>query len=205
MSRHKLLKWSIALTLTSGDDKIDRCAIKEPVSAVNNQHVHIPTPTPKVSVTIQDAALQQVQIPIDHDDPSLSPVVSNAGPSHQTSRAASVASCNEDKTEAQMMEEGENDNTADESHISPADMLDGADDPHEGIVNETNINPPTLDGNQGGSVLVTSTPKLQLSAPMSILDHPFVGDAYQLYKANQATMKRYLSSSASDDKSPPVA
>ncbi|CAF1603263.1 unnamed protein product [Didymodactylos carnosus] len=34
MSRHKLLKGSVSLTLTSGDDKIDRCAIVQAVSTI---------------------------------------------------------------------------------------------------------------------------------------------------------------------------
>ncbi|CAF1229629.1 unnamed protein product [Didymodactylos carnosus] len=165
----------------------------------------MPTPTAKVSVTIQDTALQQDQIPINHDNPFLSPIVSNAAPSQHASSDASVAICNQDKVEAQMMEEGkkDQDNNVDENHDSPADMPGGADDPHDGIVNETNINPTTLDSNQCGSGLVTSTPRSQLGVSTSILDHPFVGDAYQLYKGNQATMKRYLNSSASDEPNMP--
>ncbi|CAF0942152.1 unnamed protein product, partial [Didymodactylos carnosus] len=120
-------------------------------------HVHILTPTPKVLITIQGTALQQDQIPINHDDPSLSPIVSNAGPSQHASSDEGVAFCNQDEVEAQMIEEGEKDqdNNVDENHNSPADMPDGADDPHDGIVNETNINPTTLDNNQCGSGLVT--------------------------------------------------
>ncbi|CAF4370091.1 unnamed protein product, partial [Didymodactylos carnosus] len=40
--------------------------------------------------------------------------------------------------EAQMMEEvkKDQDNNVDENHDSPADMPGGADDPHDGIVNE---------------------------------------------------------------------
>ncbi|CAF1172726.1 unnamed protein product, partial [Didymodactylos carnosus] len=57
---------------------------------------------------------------------------------------------------SQTVEEGENqENNVDENHDSPTDMPSGEDDPHEGIINETNINPTTLDSNQGGSVLVT--------------------------------------------------
>ncbi|CAF1601258.1 unnamed protein product, partial [Didymodactylos carnosus] len=72
-------------------------------------HAHIPTPTPKVSVAIQDTALQQDLISINHDDPSLYHIVSNAAPSQHASSDASVAICNQDKVEAQMMEEGKKD------------------------------------------------------------------------------------------------
>ncbi|CAF1615983.1 unnamed protein product, partial [Didymodactylos carnosus] len=85
-------------------------------------------------------------------------VVSNAGPSRHASRDANVAIRNQDEVETQMIEEGEKDqdNNVNENHNSPADMPDGADDPHDGIVDETNINPTTLDSNQCGSGLVTN-------------------------------------------------